>query len=153
MGTILAQANEKLLAAMTAQQHPSHMTQKTTQQQQRQPSSSKRPASPNTDHSESSHKCSKSFHTRDKINNENKPLPACAVCLSHKLHSVPVVECDTNKTWDLKYDMFAKQVNRTLIGKATGQHICSWWQRKDGCSDKHSHVHLCSGCGLSSHGA
>jgi len=150
---ILAQVNEKLLAAVTAQQRPSHMTQKTTQQQQCQPGSSKRPASPNTDHSESSHKHSKSFHTRDKINNENEPLPACAVCLSRELHSVPVVECDANKTWDLKYDTFAKRVNRTLVGKATGQRICSRWQCKDSCSDKHSHAHLCSGCRSSSHGA
>jgi len=134
------QANEKLLVAMTSQQRPSHFTPKAAQQQQRQPSFSKHPVSPNTDLSESSHKRSKSFHTRDKTINENEPLPACTVCLSREMHSIPVVECDANKTWDLKHDTFAKRVNRTLISKSTGQRICSRWQRKDGCSDKHAHA-------------
>lgn len=149
---LASQANEKLLAAVTAQQHPTYSAQKATHQQC-QPSFSKRPASPTTDHSESLHKRSKSFHTWEKTFNGNDPLPACAVCLSCEMHSVPVVECDASMTWDHKHDTFAKRINRTLVVKSTGQRLCSRWQRKDGCSDKHVHAHICSGCGSSAHGA
>ena len=123
--TVLAsQANEKLLAAITAQQRPTYLSQKTTHQQ-RQPSSSKRPASPIMDHLESLHKRSKSFHTQEKTYSENNPLPACAVCLSCEMHSVPVVECDASTTWDHKHDVFAKWINKTLVVKSTGQRLCS----------------------------
>ncbi|KIM51837.1 hypothetical protein SCLCIDRAFT_142389 [Scleroderma citrinum Foug A] len=151
--TVLAsQANEKLLVAITAQQRPTYLSQKTTHQQC-QPSSSKRPASPITDHSESLHKRSKSFHTQEKTYSENDPLPACAVCLSCEMHSVPVIECNASTTWDHKHDVFVKQINKTLVVKSTGQRLCSQWQCKDGCSDKHAHAHLCSSCRSAAHGA
>ncbi|KIK99049.1 hypothetical protein PAXRUDRAFT_132850 [Paxillus rubicundulus Ve08.2h10] len=85
--------------------------------------------------------------------NPNEPLPTCAVCLGIDPHTMPVVECLTDKTWDSKHETFSKQSNCTLISKATGQCICTHWQWCNSCSERHSHVHICSGCGSASHGA
>ncbi|KAF8131386.1 hypothetical protein EV363DRAFT_1099987, partial [Boletus edulis] len=77
----------------------------------------------------------------------------CAVCLSTKPHTVPVAECDKDKTWDGKHETFAKQVNRQLITKANNQRLCMKWQRREGCINKQCFAHICSGCGTALHGA
>ncbi|KAL4076559.1 hypothetical protein V8B97DRAFT_2004293 [Scleroderma yunnanense] len=55
------------------------------------PSTSKHSASPSAEQVEPSHKHNKSFQVQDKHANKNKPLPACAICLSHTPHSAPVI--------------------------------------------------------------
>ncbi|KIK76343.1 hypothetical protein PAXRUDRAFT_93821, partial [Paxillus rubicundulus Ve08.2h10] len=83
----------------------------------------------------------------------NEPLPACAVSLGTDPHPMPIVECPAKKTWDSKHETFSKHSNQTLIAKLTGQCICTLWQQRNGCSEHHSHLHICSGCGSASHGA
>ncbi|KIK78580.1 hypothetical protein PAXRUDRAFT_91177, partial [Paxillus rubicundulus Ve08.2h10] len=85
--------------------------------------------------------------------NPNEPLPTCTVCLSINPHTMLIVECPAEKMWDGKHKPFSKQSNHTLISKATGQHICTHWQQCNGYPGRHSHIHICSGCGSASHGA
>ncbi|KAL4063390.1 hypothetical protein V8B97DRAFT_1876847, partial [Scleroderma yunnanense] len=106
-----------------------------------------------TDNTEAAYKHSKSFHSWDRNFSEGEPLPACAVCLSQKVHNTPVIEYDASKTWDNKHNTFTKHVNKTLISKSMDQCLCSHWQQKDGCLNKHSHTHLCLGCGSFTHRA
>ncbi|KAI6102489.1 hypothetical protein EDD16DRAFT_1427291, partial [Pisolithus croceorrhizus] len=74
----------------------------------------------------------------------------CAVCLSRHQHLV--IDCRATRTWDNKHDTFAERIHKALFTK-DGRHICARWQREEGCSDCHDIRHICSGCGLSSHGA
>ncbi|KIK74938.1 hypothetical protein PAXRUDRAFT_78407, partial [Paxillus rubicundulus Ve08.2h10] len=80
------------------------------------------------------HKCSRSFRSGERAN-PNEPLPTCAVCLGIDPHTMPVVKCPADKTWDNKHETFLKCSNRTLIAKASGQCICTHWQCRNGCSE------------------
>jgi len=103
--------------------------------------------------SHAQHKRQKSFRPTDKGAFNSDPLPPCAVCLSIEPHKEPVVECARERTWDGKFEAFAKRVLKTLVACTTNQRLCSRWQRRESCTDKHVHAHLCSGCGSATHGA
>ncbi|KAL4066381.1 hypothetical protein V8B97DRAFT_2025516 [Scleroderma yunnanense] len=129
--TVMIQAkevNQWLIMVMNSQQRAG-TTHLNTPTNYHTPSTSKHSALPSAEQAEPSH----------KHNN-------CT------LHSAPVVECKADRTWDKKHKTFSKWLNRFLITKRTRQHLCSRWQHKDGCADKHTLSHLCSGCGSSSHG-
>jgi hypothetical protein len=122
----------------------------------RQYSLNKRPGPSSPEAADRSHKRSKSFRTGETPATADKPsspLPTCAVCLGCDAHTMPVVYCPAEKTWDGKHDTYAKRVERKLYAKLTGQQLCTNWQRAEGCSDKHNPAHSCSGCSSTHHGA
>ena len=149
-GNVHHQAPSTHAHAPFQQNFPPHSTSTSTYHN-RQPSSSKRAASPDPNSSQPGHKRNRSFRNQDS-SSPNDPLPPCAVCGSIDPHTMPVVECPAEKTWDGKHDTFAKRSNRTLVVKTTGQRICPRWQRREGCFECHTLAHICSGCGSASHG-
>lgn len=122
----------------------------------RYPSGSKRQLSPPPSHRNADlpdHKRQRSFRNsppRTSPPSFNGPLPACAVCLGRHRHLV--IECRASRTWDNKHETFAERSHKALFAK-DGRRICAKWQREEGCSERHDVRHICSGCGLSSHGA
>ncbi|KIK75618.1 hypothetical protein PAXRUDRAFT_172244, partial [Paxillus rubicundulus Ve08.2h10] len=78
-------------------------------------------------------------------------FPTCTICLGCDAHSMPVVYCPAEKTWDGKHDTYAKQIDRKLYTKSTSQQICTNWQCLEGCPEKHTSAHVCSGCGSALH--
>jgi len=80
-------------------------------------------------------------------------LPVCAVCLSRESHKGKVTNCTAMHTWDKQFETFCTRFNSTLITRADHQSVCAKWQRDKGCKEKHAHLHVCSGCGATNHGA
>jgi len=80
-------------------------------------------------------------------------LPVCAVCLSRESHKGKVTNCTATHTWDKQFETFCTRFNSSLITRTDHQSVCAKWQRDEGCKEKHAHLHVCSGCGATSHGA
>lgn len=88
---------------------------------------------------------------RNSPSNE-APLPACPICLSRQRH--PIKNCRLPRTWDGKHKTSCYRSNDHRIIDGTGRSLCINWNQVVGCKDKSSkHIHECSGCGDSSHGA
>lgn len=133
----------------------------------RSPSLSKHPVSlPFKEHPDAtSNKCPHSFHTdaqqpsqraayqpRETYPQSPTVLPVCAVCLGRHKHSMPVIFCAAKHTWDDQFKTFVERFNKALHVRETGATLCSSWQHDNGCSEKHDNMHLCSGCGVLTHG-
>lgn len=88
---------------------------------------------------------------RDSTNNEAS-LPACPVCLGRNRHRIKC--CKLSRTWDGKHKTTSTRTNDHRIIDTAGRTLCTNWNQVVGCKDLSSkHVHVCSGCGESSHGA
>ncbi|KIK77039.1 hypothetical protein PAXRUDRAFT_168030 [Paxillus rubicundulus Ve08.2h10] len=160
--TLALQAKDQLRSALaalnTASNHSSpsfnpSLSSNPSSSHRRQNNLPKRPAPLSPEQPDCSHKCSRSFRALDKPIPTDETLPACAVCLSHKFHSKPVVYCAAEKTWDGKHETYTKRVKHKLYVKTTNEQLCTNWQRAEGCTNNHSLKHTCSGCGLPLHGA
>ncbi|KIK90680.1 hypothetical protein PAXRUDRAFT_151383 [Paxillus rubicundulus Ve08.2h10] len=112
----------------------SHTLSQPSHSHQCQPSFAKRAALPSYETPHTNHKHSWSFRSGERTN-PNEPLPTCAICIGIDPHTMPIVECPAEKMWDGKHETFSKRSNHTLITKATGQHICTHWQQRNGCSE------------------
>lgn len=78
-------------------------------------------------------------------------LPACPVCLGRNRHRV--ASCQATKMWNGKDTVSSRTSSGRILNKH-GSVICSDWQRPNRCTDSSGkHLHECSGCGSSEHGA
>ena len=78
-------------------------------------------------------------------------LSACPICLSRKRHQI--ASCQSAETWDKKKVRCSRNERGRIINNK-GIMLCSDWQRPNRCENVSSgHVHECSGCGASQHGA
>ncbi|KIK76809.1 hypothetical protein PAXRUDRAFT_168716, partial [Paxillus rubicundulus Ve08.2h10] len=68
-------------------------------------------------------------------------------------HTMPVVQCLARWTWDDKYDTHCKRINTAIHTRNGGITLCSLWQCGCSCHEKHDHMHCCSDCGATTHGA
>ncbi|KAI6016682.1 hypothetical protein PISMIDRAFT_120164 [Pisolithus microcarpus 441] len=121
----------------------------------RYPSNLKCPLSPlhsahNSDFTDHKGQCSFRNPPSGPSSSFNRPFPACAVCLGRHHHLV--IDCRATRMWDNKHDTFTERIHKALFTKDS-LCICAGWQREEGCSNHHDVKHICSGCGLSSHGA
>lgn len=87
---------------------------------------------------------------RAKLFKDGEELPICAVCLGRHPHRI--IECTVLKTWNQKFDTFARRENKALLAK-DGRRLCTKWQQPSGCQEGHVNHHVCSGCGSPVHGA
>ncbi|KAI6008956.1 hypothetical protein EDC04DRAFT_2581823 [Pisolithus marmoratus] len=123
---------------------------------QRNTSSSKHPLSPPlqsyqpADSANHKRQCSFQNSPPRDHSNPNSPLPACTVCLRRHCHLV--IECKATKIWDKTQDMFTERIHKALFAK-DGCHLCTKWQREEGCTKHHDSKHFCSGCRVPSHRA
>lgn len=79
-------------------------------------------------------------------------LPACPVCLSRQRHRVQ--DCKATTLWDGKRQVRCSRSGEGKIVDPEGRTLCTRWNQSVGCKDKSTrHIHECSGCGKSSHGA
>jgi len=75
----------------------------------------------------------------------------CGICLSRQPHRVS--ECNLPNLWNGDPARCRRFPNKGITNPR-GQRICVEWQRPHGCRDLSSkHIHECSGCGDSGHGA
>ena len=80
------------------------------------------------------------------------PLSACQICLSRKKHAIR--KCQASTLWDGQHKTRCSRTPDRKIIDSSGHTLCSNWNQTIGCNDKSSrHIHECSGCGESSHGA
>lgn len=88
---------------------------------------------------------------RNSTSNE-APLPACPVCLGRHRHRIKC--CKLTRTWDQKHKTTSTRTHDHRLVDVTGRTLCTDWNQVVGCKDSSSkHVHVCSGCGDSAHGA
>ena len=79
-------------------------------------------------------------------------LPACPVCLSRESHSVRY--CQAPTIWNGKQKTKSTRDDEGKLLDESGRRLCQNWNQSIGCTDKTSrHVHICSGCAESTHGA
>ena len=79
-------------------------------------------------------------------------LSACQVCLSRKRH--PIRKCQASTLWNGQHKMRCSRTEDGRIVDGKGRILCSNWNQSSGCDDKSArHIHECSGCGETSHGA
>ena len=89
---------------------------------------------------------------RTSLNTETPSLSACPVCLSRKKHNIRTCRVDT--LWDGKRKTRCTRNEDGKIVDEAGRPLCHNWNQVVGCKDGSSrHIHECSGCGESSHGA
>ena len=89
---------------------------------------------------------------RNSPESETNPLTACPICLSRKRH--PIRKCRASNLWDGQHKARCSRAEDGRIVDGNGRTLCSNWNQTIGCSDKSTrHIHKCSGCGDSSHGA
>lgn len=96
----------------------------------------------------------KSYDNRfRKRSPETKPsFPACLVCLSTRSH--PVMRCRETRLWDGKHPSRCSRTNEGKLIDCEGRPICVNWNKTIGCQERSSrHLHECSGCGSTAHGA
>lgn len=80
------------------------------------------------------------------------PLSACPICLGRMPHKIR--QCKASLLWDgVRKARCTRSDDGRIVDKA-GRTLCNNWNQIVGCGDKSTrHVHECSGCGNSSHGA
>lgn len=92
-----------------------------------------------------------SFRTSTLGSDRRDRLPACPICLGRHRHHT--ASCQATETWSGKKVI----CSRTSGGRIRNNQdviICSDWQRPNRCADTFGkHVHECSGCSSSEHGA
>ena len=78
-------------------------------------------------------------------------LSACPICLGRHRHHT--ASCQATETWNGRKTICSRGTGGRIIN-GQGRAICSDWQRPKPCSDTSGkHIHECSGCGSSEHGA
>lgn len=83
---------------------------------------------------------------------EPPPLSACQICLGRQKHAVH--KCRASLLWNGKHKAPCTRGEDGRITNEVGQVLCSDWNKPIGCKDgSPRHVHQCSGCGDTSHGA
>ena len=88
---------------------------------------------------------------KDDTEHEEGPLTACQTCLGRHPHRIR--ECRAPYLWDGKHKARCQRSNGKLIDNK-GRQLCRNWNNTDGCKDSRArHIHECSGCGDTSHGA
>jgi len=88
---------------------------------------------------------------RDGKETETIALSACPICLSRKKH--PIRNCQEQLLWDGQTKARCHRADGKIVDQK-GRTLCSNWNQSIGCKEKLSrHIHECSGCGESSHGA
>ena len=81
-----------------------------------------------------------------------KAHPICAICLGTHVHNV--YACNTARSWDGQHATMARRYRGDLHLRENDTPLCMDWQRLQSCNSiKHNPKHLCSGCGMVSHGA
>ena len=91
------------------------------------------------------------FRTHAAGPSRRDKLPACPVCLGRHRHRV--VSCQATKTWNGR-DTVCMRTDTGRILNKRGAVICADWQRPNRCTDATGkHLHECSGCGSTKHGA
>lgn len=89
---------------------------------------------------------------RRSTENETFPLSVCPICLSRRRH--PIRKCQAPVLWNGKQKTRCLRADDGRIVCVDGRTLCSNWNQTIGCKDRSSrHIHECSGCGESSHGA
>ena len=83
---------------------------------------------------------------------ETPSLSACPVCLSRSKHNIRA--CRLPTLWDGKHKSRCTRTEDRRVVDEEGRALCFNWNQTTGCKDKSArHIHECSGCGESSHGA
>jgi len=89
---------------------------------------------------------------RNDSEHSTHPLSACPICLSRKAHQIR--KCQETTLWDGRNKARCSRTEDGRIVDGRGRTLCSNWNQKIGCKDKSTrHLHKCSGCGDTSHGA
>lgn len=97
------------------------------------------------------HPRNSSFRPNSNNYESQGKLPACPICLSRHKHQIST--CYATHTWDGRPSR-CHRLSKGRIANSRRVTLCSDWQRPNRCDDKSSdHVHECSGCGASNHGA
>lgn len=77
---------------------------------------------------------------------------ACALCLGRFAHNIH--KCKSDLLWDNKTPTSCRRSAEGRLVNAQGLQLCYDWQRPNGCaSTSKDHIHECSGCGNTDHGA
>ena len=83
---------------------------------------------------------------------EAHPLSACPICLSRKRHQIR--KCQASVLWDGQRKAKCSRTEDGRIIDGEGRTLCTNWNQSLGCREKSTrHIHECSGCGETSHGA
>lgn len=89
---------------------------------------------------------------RNGAGHETFVLSACPVCLSRRKHNIRA--CQLPTLWDGKHKARCTRSDNGRVLDEDGRALCYNWNQSAGCEDKSArHIHECSGCGESSHGA
>jgi hypothetical protein len=89
---------------------------------------------------------------KDSPDPEAYARSACPVCLSRKRHHIR--QCRALTLWNNKDEARCSRTADGYIVDKAGRTLCSDWNQIIGCAKKSSqHIHECSGCGKTSHGA
>ena len=93
----------------------------------------------------------KSFRDVKTEHKGDRPLSICAICLGRHPHDV--AKCSSSTLWNGGTARCSRN-DRGRIVNPHGVEVCTEFQREQGCTSRSSrHVHECSGCGKSTHGA
>ncbi|KAG2065897.1 hypothetical protein BDR04DRAFT_949567, partial [Suillus decipiens] len=77
---------------------------------------------------------------------------ACALCLGRFAHNIH--KCKSELLWDNKTPTSCRRSPEGRLINTLGLQLCYDWQRPNGCpSASKDHIHECSGCGSTDHGA
>jgi hypothetical protein len=83
---------------------------------------------------------------------EATPLSTCPVCLGRHKH--PIRHCQSPTLWDNENKSHCSRNAEGRITDEAGRFLCLNWNQAVGCKDKFArHIHECSGCGNTTHGA
>ncbi|KAL1758034.1 hypothetical protein FB107DRAFT_208092 [Schizophyllum commune] len=84
---------------------------------------------------------------------DSSGLPACAICLGrHKDNKLDFAECRSRTFWSGGVARCTRNSQGRIVDPE-GRVLCTDWQRGICTSSSPAHVHECSGCGNTSHGA
>ncbi|KAF9791939.1 hypothetical protein BJ322DRAFT_1026297 [Thelephora terrestris] len=76
----------------------------------------------------------------------------CPVCLGRGSHSIR--QCQATHLWNDSEETRCSRTEEGRIIDKAGRILCTNWNQTVGCTQRFSrHIHECSGCGKSSHGA
>lgn len=93
----------------------------------------------------------KSFRSSTAKPSRQDKLSACHVCLGRHRHHVAA--CRETTTWNGRKAISSRDADGKILNRR-GIRLCSDWQRPNCCSSTSGqHVHKCSGCGSTDHGA
>ena len=92
-----------------------------------------------------------SFQSAAPSTFRNDKLAACPICLGRHRHHI--ASCQAQETWNGKKAICTRSTSGRILNKR-GSVICSDWQRPNRCTDTSGkHIHECSGCSSTEHGA